>query len=109
MHWVTIPYSERFFRFQGPVRLMKSFIIIPGKEVNIVNKRIYLITQPYRSEFFLSGSRQRRNWGAPGSLDCISSNIFSTLTMGGARRDCGFSSNTSNGGSMCYKNTRRPN
>nr|GMD12856.1 hypothetical protein Iba_chr07aCG7460 [Ipomoea batatas] len=35
----------------------------------------------------------------------MSSNIFSTLTTGGARLNCGFSSNTSKGGSTLFKDT----
>lgn len=50
---------------------------------------------------------QRRNWGAPGSFDCISSNIFSTLTRGGARLFAGFSSKTLNGSLICYDNIKR--
>lgn len=55
------------------------------------------------SQFFRSGSKQSRNLGAPGSFDCISSSIFSTLTRGGARRYFWFSSKTSKGSSTAWK------
>lgn len=69
---------------------------------NTVKDESYML--PYSSEFFLSGRRQRRNCGGPGSLDCTNSSIFSTLTRGGDRLLRKSSSKTSKGCSIvCQK------